>query len=79
MSSLADYIMVLLVFNVFLVIIVLALVLVINATVSKQRKEISFLWVREQRAKKIEELREERELKVAEKEKKARQRYQKKP
>ena len=69
----------LLVFNVFLVIIVLALVLVINATVSKQRKEISFLWVREQRAKKIEELREERELKVAEKEKKARQRYQKKP
>ena len=69
----------LLVFNVFLVIIVLALVLVINATVSKQRKEISFLWVREQRAKKIEEVREERELKVAEKEKKARQRYQKKP
>ena len=79
MSRLADYIMGLLVFNVFLVIIVLALVLVINATVSKQRKEISFLWVREQRAKKIEELREERELKVAEKEKKARQRYQKKP
>lgn len=79
MSSLADYIMGLLVFNVFLVIIVLALVLVINATVSKQRKEISFLWVREQRAKKIEEVREERELKVAEKEKKARQRYQKKP
>ena len=79
MSSLADYIMGLLVFNVFLVIIVLALVLFINATVNKQRKEISFLWVREQRAKKIEELREERELKVAEKEKKARQRYQKKP
>ena len=79
MSTLADYIMGLLVFNVFLVIIVLALVLFINATVNKQRKEISFLWVREQRAKKIEELREERELKVAEKEKKARQRYQKKP
>ena len=79
MSSLADYIMGLLVFNVFLVIIILVLVLFINGTVSKQRKEISFLWVREQRAKKIEEVREERELKVAEKEKKARQRYQKKP
>ena len=79
MSTLADYIMGLLVFNVFLVIIILVLVLFINATVSKQRKEISFLWVREQRAKKIEEVREERELKVAEKEKKARQRYQKKP
>ena len=79
MSTLADYIMGLLVFNVFLVIIVLALVLFINATVNKQRKEISFLWGREQRAKKIEEVREERELKVAEKEKKARQRYQKKP
>ena len=79
MSTLADYIMGLLVFNVFLVIIILVLVLFINGTVSKQRKEISFLWVREQRAKKIEELREEQQLKVAEKEKKARQRYQKKP
>ena len=79
MSSLADYIMGLLVFNVFLVIIVLALVLVINATVSKQHKEVAFLYVRAQRAKKIEEIRDVQLQEVADKEKKARQRYQKKP
>ena len=59
MSNLADYIMVFLVFNVFLVIIVLAVVMFINANVNKQQKEISFMFTRLQRAKKIEDIRTE--------------------
>ena len=61
-------------FNVFLVVIVLGVVAFINAKIKKQQKEISFMYVRAQRAKKIEDMREERERKVTEKEKKSRRR-----
>ena len=74
MSTLADYIMGLLVFNVFLVIVVLAIVIFINATVNKQQKEISFLYVRAQRAKKIDEIREKHQQEAVEKDKKTRRR-----
>jgi len=73
-SNLADYIIGLLMFNVFLVVIVLGVVAFINAKIKKQQKEISFMYVRSQRAKKIEDMREERERKVTEKEKKSRRR-----
>ena len=77
MSNLADYIMGLLVFNVFLVIIVLAVVMFINAKVNKQQKEISFMFTRMHRAKKIEDIRDMHQQEAAEKEKKTRLRRKK--
>lgn len=64
-------------FNVFLVIIVLAVVMFINANVNKQQKEISFMFTRLQRAKKIEDIRDMHQQEAAEKEKKTRLRRKK--
>jgi hypothetical protein len=62
----------LLVLNVFLVIIILVILLLANTKASKQQKEISFLYSREQRARKIEEIRDSQQIDELSKRKKLR-------